>query len=498
MKLAAKVIAVFLLAVMALTVAYGVAAVRHERDLFRREQEMAARQYAGQVEGVLARALQQGASDKVAEILKEHPAATHAMQVQWIRFDPTATMPDEGSGSDEGEDNGAAQAAQIQAGEMLSFETHTDGKRVLHTYYALQTLPPGQGALQFSAPLAAVDQRNRETMFSTLLLLVGMGLLSVVVVVLSGVRMIGRPLQQLIDKTRRIGEGDLTGPLTLSSSDELGQLASALNAMCEKLDQQRDLLQQESAARLATREQLRHADRLKTVGRLAAGIAHEMGTPLNVVSGRAGLIASGKLSAEEIHASAGVIRSETERITTVIRQLLDFARRNTPQRTAVDLCDLVRQTTRLLQSLAGRQNVQLSIVGDDPPLPVQVDSGQILQVLTNLVVNAIQAMPQGGQVTLTVSREQAVCPSTPGEAPQETATVVVADEGSGIAEADLAHIFEPFFTTKDVGQGTGLGLSIVHGIVEEHGGWIEVASTPAGSRFTLRLPLETDSSPKAP
>jgi two-component system, NtrC family, sensor kinase len=123
----------------------------------------------------------------------------------------------------------------------------------------------------------------------------------------------------------------------------LSQLATALNQMCRQLDDQQQRIRSETAERLAAMEQLRHADRLKTVGRLAAGIAHEMGTPLNVVSGRAGLIASGKLSDEEIQQSALTIKAEADRITGIIRQLLDFARRRSPQRNQIDLRDVARK-----------------------------------------------------------------------------------------------------------------------------------------------------------
>ncbi len=306
--------------------------------------------------------------------------------------------------------------------------------------------------------------------------------------VLAGIRIVGRPLERLIAKTKRVGEGDFSGPVNLKRHDELGQLADSLNQMCDQLATQQDQIEEEATARLAAMQQLRHADRLKTVGRLAAGIAHELGTPLNVVSGRAELIATGKLSNDDVKASAAAIKTEADKITEIIRQLLDFARRSTPQHAAIDLRHVIKQTVALLSSLAEKQQIQIHVDGVDQPQVAQVDARQIQQVLTNILINAIHAMPQGGEVTVTLRCETATPPDQVQSEPQEYVCIAVQDEGSGIGQEHLGQIFEPFFTTKDVGEGTGLGLSIAYGIVQEHGGWIDVVSQPdRGSCFTIYL-----------
>ena len=188
----------------------------------------------------------------------------------------------------------------------------------------------------------------------TALLIGGMALLSGLLAAALGVRFVGQPLRRLMEKTRRIAAGDLQGPIHLGTRDELAELGESLNAMCEQLAESQGKIREETAARIAAMEQLRHADRLKTVGRLASGIAHELGTPLNVVSGRAGLIASGKLTADEVAQSAAAIKAEAEKMTKIIRQLLDFARASTPHKTAVDLRQVVAQTVDLLRPL-GRE-----------------------------------------------------------------------------------------------------------------------------------------------
>lgn len=262
--------------------------------------------------------------------------------------------------------------------------------------------------------------------------------------------------------------------------------------MCDQLVESQATLLRETAARIAAMEQLRHADRLKTVGRLASGTAHGLGTPLNVVSGRAGLIVSGKLSAEEIVKSADAIQKEAKKMTAIIRQLLAFARRNTPKRTPVDLSRLVGQTIELLSPSAEKHRVMLSLSGDTQDTVAMVDADQIQQVLTNLIVNAGQAMPDGGAVQLAVHRTHARPPEGCDAAVGEYFRIDVEDEGQGISEESLRHVFEPFFTTKEVGEGTGLGLSIAYGIVQEHDGWIDVTSQPGeGSCFSVYLPEES-------
>jgi signal transduction histidine kinase len=261
--------------------------------------------------------------------------------------------------------------------------------------------------------------------------------------------------------------------------------------MCDQLRQAQEKIADEARARVAALEQLRHADRLRTVGRLAAGIAHELGTPLNVVSGRAGLIASGRLSAEDVHKSALTIKTEADRIAGIIRQLLDFARRNTPQRKLVDVNELVHQTLELLKPIAEKRACAVTVIPLAPSSMLHVDPGQLQQVLTNLIVNASESMPRGGPIDVTITRQELQPARGTDRTAGEYVRIDVRDRGEGMAPDILDQIFEPFFTTKPVGEGTGLGLSIAYGIVQEHGGWIDVASSPGhGSCFSVYLPTE--------
>ena len=259
--------------------------------------------------------------------------------------------------------------------------------------------------------------------------------------------------------------------------------------MCKRLAESQGKIREETAARIAAMEQLRHADRLKTVGRLASGIAHELGTPLNVVSGRASLIVSGKLPPGEIEQSAAAIKTEADKMTRIIRQLLDFGRSSTPHKVAVDLRQVVSQTVDLLHTLAEKHDVHMKFAPGSDPAIAEVDVGQIQQVLTNLMVNAVQAMPEGGTLDVAIRRQTASPPEKGGNGQSAYYGIEIRDQGVGIAEENMQQLFEPFFTTKAVGDGTGLGLSIAYGIVQEHGGWIDVTSRPGqGSCFTVFLP----------
>jgi signal transduction histidine kinase len=341
-----------------------------------------------------------------------------------------------------------------------------------------------------------------------------------------GVWLVGRPIKTLINKARRVGAGDFSGRLQIPHAAEIGELATEMNLMSERLADAGKQLAAATTARIVAIEQLRHADRLSTVGKLASGIAHELGTPLNVVSGRAQLIAEsvqatagdrlGQAAILDVTDNVRIIVEQTRRMSAIIRQLLDFARRRGVQKASYDLRQLVAQTVSMLQPLAEKRGVTLAIEATTTPASAQVDASQIQQVLTNVVVNAIQSMPKGGMVTIALRPSSTQPPPgaeiTQGESRGEPAgfaggepsreglgtlsgfpcqqfEIAVTDQGDGIAAEVLPHVFEPFFTTKAVGEATGLGLSVAYGIVQEHGGFITVESELGrGSRFAIHLP----------
>jgi len=360
----------------------------------------------------------------------------------------------------------------------------------LFTYMRIDA-PDGRPAfLEVSEPLLFEETHVATRVPRKLATAAAMVLLCGTVAWWAGLRVVGRPVEQLIAKAHRIGDGDFQGPIEVAGRSEFADLAAALNRTAEMLAESGRRLVAESGARIAALEQLRHADRLTTVGKLAAGLAHELGTPLNVISGRAQMIATGESEGpDDLVHSARVIRDQAERMTRIVRQLLDFARLRAGQREPAELGRLARDAVGFLAPFAGKHGVRLTCVSGEHPIEARVDADQIQQALTNLIVNAVQASSRGSEVAVRVLARDCDAGADPRRSAGRFAVIEVEDTGAGIPAEQLSTIFDPFFTTKPVGEGTGLGLSVVLGIVEEHGGRVEVASEPGrGSRFSVSLP----------
>jgi len=345
--------------------------------------------------------------------------------------------------------------------------------------------PPAEkrvGGIEVAQSLADLDKYTADSLRNQIIGSTSEVAVAAALALLLGVLFIGRPISRLAAKARRVGTGDLTGPLKLQQRDELGELANEINLMCERLSDER-------GARESATEQLRHADRLTTVGKLASGLAHELGTPLNVVSGRARLIRDGEVDGSEAVDSARIVAEQADRMTALIRQLLDFARPRALQKAPVNMTSLASRVGELVATIARKAQVNVEVPEHDDSMRVDADDGQLHQVVTNLVVNAIQATPENGTVSIAVKKALATPPPYVERTDATWIALEVKDTGSGMDDATRSRIFEPFFTTKQVGDGTGLGLSVTWGIVREHGGWIDVVSAPKqGSTFTVYLP----------
>jgi PAS domain S-box-containing protein len=232
--------------------------------------------------------------------------------------------------------------------------------------------------------------------------------------------------------------------------------------------------------RKQTEERLRHTERLAELGTLASGMAHEIGTPMNVILGRAENLMR-RTEEETTKKSLGIIIAQVERITRIMNQLLTFARRHPIERRPMDLKRTIEDAVEVVQERLKTHHIKIETAFADPVPALYADSDQMSQVLLNLFINAIHAMPDGGALRVNVARKDG------------TVRMIISDTGCGISEKDLSHIFNPFFTTKEVGKGTGLGLTVVHGIIHEHGGTISVDSKPGqGTTFTIDLPLTRD------
>lgn len=224
-------------------------------------------------------------------------------------------------------------------------------------------------------------------------------------------------------------------------------------------------------------EQLRRTERVAELGTLASGMAHEIGTPMNVILGRAEYLMD-RVTEEPIKRGLQTIITQVERITRVMNQLLSFARRKAPERVPLDLRKVIEDGMEMFQERLARNKIRVELRVADPCPMVPADADQMSQVLLNLIMNAIHAMPEGG--TLGVGLE----PEHP------MVKLIIADTGHGMPPEVIRKIYDPFFTTKEFGKGTGLGLTVVKGIIEEHQGSIAVESKEGkGTRFTVLLPI---------
>jgi len=380
------------------------------------------------------------------------------------------------------------QLANVERGHDVTL-VHSDAKGEDRRYTYVPLGSEGErpvAALELSQSLRPEYSYLQESRLLRLISSLGMSLVAALIATSLCYWFVGRPMRLLSDKARRVGAGDLSGRLHFRQRDEIGRLATDIDAMCDRLEAANQRAAAETEARITAIEQLRHADRLKTVGQIAAGLAHELGTPLNVVSERAEMVASNE---GDTLKNARIIMDESERMTRIIRQLLDFSRGPAFDPAVCKLGVIVEQTAEMLAPLAEKRGVTLDVAVDGRAQLVQADPAKIQQALTNLLINGMQSMSRGGHLGVRLTCARATPPPDHGGRPDDYLTLEVEDQGEGIDAQALPHIFDPFFTTKGVGEGTGLGLAVTYGIVREHGGWIEVQSVVGrGSRFTVYLP----------
>ncbi len=480
MRLARKLTIVLALGVAVVLAVFGLLGVQREVVLYendmRRDQHLMGRALSAAV----AEVWRLDGQKRALELIQDANVREGEVRIRWVWLDsPAAAHVRESLASGE---------------EVVVVDRNPKPDGEIPTFVPVPKIGgPRPGALALTESLRQEGRYVHASMVHTAITTVATAAVCTLIAMGIGLLFVGRPMRSLVEKARRVGAGDLTGPLALRQRDEIGELAGEMNSMCDRLAATQARLSTESQARIATLEQLRHADRLTTVGTLASGIAHELGTPLNVVAGRARMISSGEVQGAEATDSARIIGEQAARMTKIIRQLLDFARRSGPQKAKTDLKAIAAQTVALVEALAEKRAVRIHVTGD-APLVADVDAGQIQQALTNLVMNGIQAMTEGGELAVELARMRAQPPPDLGGGEGSYATIAVVDRGAGMSEGVAARIFEPFFTTKEVGEGTGLGLSVTYGIVREHGGWIGVESEIGkGSRFTMYLP-----SPGAP
>jgi signal transduction histidine kinase/ActR/RegA family two-component response regulator len=293
-----------------------------------------------------------------------------------------------------------------------------------------------------------------------------------------------RPLASLVQGVQALEKGDFAYPLEAAGHDELSSLTRAFDRM-------RGTLQSNEAQREQLEGQLRQAQKMDALGRLAGGIAHDFNNLLTVIRGHSELLLDRLQPDNALYNNSKEIRKTADRAASLTRQLLAFSRMQVLQPKVLDINELIAEMGKLLRRLI-REDIEFSLHLGDSLGRVKADPGQLEQVLLNLTVNASDAMPLGGKLSIgtqNVVVDKQYGKSRPSIAPGNYVLVSVADTGHGMDTATKARIFEPFFTTKEPGKGTGLGLATVYGVVNQSGGFIWVESEPGnGTRFELYLP----------
>lgn len=337
------------------------------------------------------------------------------------------------------------------------------------------------GAMEVAHLVSALDDRLRSATWDIVLRL---SLLVASITLLTGLvlqRQVLRPLFALTEGIRNLGRGDPARPLPVERRDELGRVAEAFNTMAAQLHAARHELLLETERTVDLEQQLRHSATLAVAGRLASGLAHEVGTPLNIISGRAEFLMQSLPADDPRRDELQVIVGQIDRISAMIRSLLDTVRPVKPDIQPIRLKSVVDHLLVLLAHMARRHGVTLEVsIPEDLPA-VRADHNQLQQVLINVLMNAFEAARPAGRVQVAAERHP--------RGAQGGVRIAVSDSGPGIPASFQARIFEPFFSTKPAGEGTGLGLPISRDILKGLGGDIRVDSPPGGgTTFFVWLP----------
>jgi signal transduction histidine kinase len=341
----------------------------------------------------------------------------------------------------------------------------------------------GASILQETSSMEKEIQQTKWSIFIMISVLI-LGTVALVLLVMR--KWIAQPISNLMEGIQNFSGGNLDYRIDWKTGDELSELAQAFNQMAVDLRKAQERILRETEAKLDLERGLRESEKLAVIGQLASGLAHEIGTPLNIIYGRAELIQKRQEDKEALQRNLDIVLRQTERITKIIQQLLGFVRKKKPEQKVLNLPSLLECALELLDHQVRKQKVRVVKDRMDGLPSIIGDSDQLQQVFLNLILNAIQSMPEGGTLSLAATSKMISKDGHPEER-RLYLEVSVEDTGAGMEKEVLQNIFTPFFTTKDT--GTGLGLMVTQGIIQDHGGWMEVESEVGkGSRFRVYLP----------
>tara|TARA_R110002096_G_scaffold436100_1_gene667718 strand:- start:88216 stop:89697 length:1482 start_codon:yes stop_codon:yes gene_type:complete len=481
MRIATKLVLGSTLGMLVILAVHGVLTFQREMAIIETDQRQEGERLANAIALAVGLEWDQSGQAPAMELLRELDSKDTDIKISWLNAS---------------HERNPSEHERIRSAAVDMVGTSQISSDVLHSYAPVRSnrgvRDASRGTVQISQVLSDERARIRDSLgqlgLAVLLILIFNAILAMVL----SKQWVQRPVAALRAMAEKVGNGEFgaRSNLTKKSGSEFAELGSALNTMASHLQEFHAAREQEYQRRMASEAQLQHAERLITVGKLASGVAHEIGTPLNVITGHADMIRRGQVDTEGAVKSAEVIGAHAGRITSIIKELLGFSRRHGPERADVDLAGLSKQAAEsMLRAYAHKRGVTLDTDGLDKPSMAFVDATQMQQVVSNLVMNGVQAMKTGGILTIALQRVDASPPAGSELEAGRYLRLQVTDTGHGISSEEQKHIFEPFFTTKDVGEGTGLGLSIAYGIVRDHDGWFEVASELGkGTTFSMFIP----------
>jgi two-component system NtrC family sensor kinase len=486
LKMTVGIGAILLVVILAYTIITSMQHQRYLQHLAKHEADL----IAGIADRGLIRAMERGETDVVEAILRrmgEHPVLTRIRivdsQGQILRSNrsneigrvlPPGERPAEGNTSEpfwDFQERTVSVFRPIVNGPVCT-KCHSSNRPILGFLNVVSSFPPIESDF---------TQHWMLMVLTAVFSLVATGGLIGVFFTLA----LGRRIDLLSQTMNRVEAGDLTARVPAEGLDELGRLTKSFNAMVARLaEADRQLEDRHMGA-------IRRAEHMASLGKMAAGIAHEINNPLAGMQNCVRTLLKGVKDEAQRREYLTMLREGLGRIGRTVGQLLNFAREAEPQLTRVDLPPLVRRCLALLAHELGARRITSSVAAEHRLPALLADPHQLEQVFFNLLMNAVDAMPEGGEILVSIRPEK-----------RDTGLFVnvhITDTGVGIPPEHLPRIFDPFFTTKDVGKGTGLGLSVSYGIVRAHGGSIEVKSEVGkGSTFTVALPIKGEGESDAP
>ncbi len=375
-------------------------------------------------------------------------------------------------------------SARVSASPVLEYSPKSGSNALLLGLRLRDEVPAGASSIVLERPLTELQRDLSETRRNLLLTAAAFIAAAAALTWVLTRRYVGSPLARMVANMQRVRSGDLGIPPSSRSADEVGETQREFDLLVRDLEAARVRADREMEARQRIERELQNADKLVTLGQLSAVMAHEIGSPLQILEGRARALHKHADDAAATRRTAAVLVEQTERITRIVRQMLSITRRRAPVRARIDAEASIRSVVALLEIEARRRKVAFRVERSGRT-DVFADPDQLQQVALNLMRNALEASPEDAVVQVEIGGDE------------RSLVLEVRDRGTGIPEPVRAHLFEPFLTTKAASGGSGLGLSVVSSIVREHGGSVDFVEDGAPGcvvRVTLPRQLEQEAS----